>query len=64
MQRTVLRYCRPILDQGDFAVWPAFSNTGKSSPCRGEKSSLIMVSDRTIGNNALLRNDPCHRRFT
>lgn len=60
----IQRYCRPILVQGDFAVLAAFSNTGNSSPCRAEKSSRIMVSDRTIGNNALLRNDPCHRRFT
>jgi hypothetical protein len=45
----VQRSCRPILDQGDFGCWPAFSDTGKSSPCHAGRSSRTMVSDRTIG---------------
>jgi hypothetical protein len=60
----VQRYCRPILDQGDFAVLACLQKHRQKLTVSCKKSSRIMVSDRTIRNNAPSRNDPGHRRFT
>ena len=55
-RNTVVRYWIRAISR----CWPAFSNTGKSSPCRAEKSLRIMVSDRTIGTALCAERSPVH----
>jgi hypothetical protein len=55
----VQRYCRPVLDQGDFAVLAASSNIGKNSQRLAKRFLPITASDRRIPGNCRRAERSC-----
>jgi hypothetical protein len=61
----VQRYCRPILDQGDFAVLACLQQHREKLTLLVEKSLPMTASDRHPRDLAGCSwNDSCYRRFT
>ena len=54
----------PFDTRSDFDVLACLQKHREKLTCLAKRSSRIMPSDPTMGTNALLWNDPCHRWFT